>query len=111
MNYLFLRFRMNILFRKLNKYFQSSDFLDGDNLDQFIHNQKDLRALYALNKLNCVSIQFASDQIYAVYRGDQADLYLIQRSELWFNRICAYILGIISSFVVQWLIRIFLQSS
>lgn len=99
---------MNILQRRLNKYFEQHHILNSDHLNEYIQDSNDERALSALADIGCVKILYTDNKINSVYRGKKADTYLMQRSELWFNRIVAYVAGIISSFLVQWLIRTFL---
>ena len=104
---MFLRIRMYLLLRKLNNEFSksNSDLISGSDLKSLSLSEKDFRTLKALAAVNAVDLDEGDDKICAVGKSDGEITYLLERSELWFNRIASFILGIITAVVIEWLIR------
>ena len=101
MKNLILRFRMyRLLTRMLNAERSGKTMLSACNLP------KDEEILSALQEANCIEIEYADNTIWFIHRGQKPRLYLIERSELWRNRIISFILGIASTLLVEAAIKI-----
>ena len=101
MKNLILRYKMyRLLAKMLDAERSGKTMLSACNLP------KDEEILSALQEANCIKIDYADDRIWFIMRGEKPRLYLIERSELWVNRIISFILGIASTLIVEAAIRI-----
>lgn len=101
MKNLILRFRMyRLLTKMLDAERSGKTMLSACNLP------KDEEILSALQEANCIKIDYADDRIWFIMRGENPRLYLIERSELWANRIISFILGIASALLIEVAIKI-----
>lgn len=102
-----LRIRMFLLLKKLTRIFEetSKDAIEGEAFKNLSLTNKEVRALKALAAQNAVVLDYGYDEICAVGRSDGEITYLLKRSELWFNRVVSFVLGILTAVIVEWLIR------
>lgn len=102
-----LRIRMFLLLKKLTRIFEETDndVIEGKEFKNLSLSRNEVRALKALAAQNAVVLDYGYDEICAVGQSDGEITYLLERSELWFNRIVSFILGILTTVAVQYLIR------
>lgn len=102
-----LRIRMFLLLKKLTRIFEETDndVIEGKEFKNLSLTRNEMRALKALAAQNAVILDYSYDEICAVGQSDGEITYLLERSELWFNRIVSFILGILTTVAVQYLIR------
>lgn len=101
MKNLILRFRM---YRLLTKMLDAER--SGKTMLSVCNLSKDKGILFALQEANCIKIDYADNKIRFIRRGEKPRLYLIERSELWVNRIISFILGIASALLIEVAIKI-----
>lgn len=101
MKNLILRYKMyRLLTKMLDAERSGKTMLSACNLP------KDKEILSALQEANCIEIEYADNTIWFIHHGQKPRLYLIERSELWVNRIISFILGIASTLLVEAAIKI-----
>lgn len=98
-----MRFKMYCMMKKLDRF--EDDYLSGDEIAPFIKTAKDRRALRALKAIGAVKLEYADDEICAIIRHKVGILYELERSDLWFARIISFVLGVMSSIAVEYVIR------
>ena len=93
---------MRSLLKKLNNaYYNNEDLLS------VCHLPSDLKTLVALEQANCISIRKAwGGTIVGIKLGNSSEIYLIERSELWLNRILSYIAGIVTAVIVPFIAQL-----
>lgn len=101
MKNLILRFKMYRLLTRMLDAEQS-----GNTMLSVCNLPKDKETLSALQEANCIEIKYADNKIWFIHRGEKPRLYLIERVELWRNRIISFILGIASTLLVEAAIKI-----
>ena len=101
MKNLILRYKM---YRLLTKMLDAER--SGNTMLSVCNLPKDEEILSALQEANCIEIEYADNTIWFIHRGQKPRLYLIERSELWVNRIISFILGIASALLIEVAIKI-----
>ena len=104
MNGLRVRIRMGKLLKKMNRIFDEKDIISGEDLSKFLSSPLNRRAVSALEQSGCIKSYSADDQIDVIVPGDQSAIYVVERAELWLNRIISFTAGIASTLIVQWLL-------
>lgn len=96
-----LRIRMFFLLRKLDALFaEHDDYLDGQILGDILSDPGQKKALDALIRVKAVAADIGDDRIVALAPSPDRILYDLYRSDLWWNRIVSFILGIASTLIV-----------
>lgn len=102
-----LRLRMYLLFHKLEALFAANDdYLDRSQISDIISSPKWREALVALSECDAIDIDYGDSEIYAVSLSDGYVRYLLNRSDLWWNRIIAFISGVATTLIVQLIMRL-----
>ena len=96
------RYKMNRLLKRFkHAYYNNDDLMNVCDLDN------DMETIAALEQYDCIKVRRAmGGHVYFISLGDRSEIYSIERSELWFNRIVSYIAGIISAIIVPLLISL-----
>lgn len=96
------RYKMNRLLKRFkHAYYNNDDLLNVCDL------YNDMETIAALEQYDCIKVRRAmGGHVYSITLGDKSEIYSIERSELWFNRIVSYIAGIISAIIVPLLISL-----
>lgn len=105
MNGLIIRIKMDKLLKKMNSSFDNGKPISGEELSKLLSNRSNVHAIKALSQAGCIKLHYASGKIYQIVPGSNSALYRVERAELWFNRVLSFAAGIISTLIVQWLIR------
>lgn len=102
------RIVMFFLMRKIDSRLMLFDDypLDKSEIVDLTDTPYKKKCLYALRDAGAIELDIGDNQIIGIARGKQGHLYLLNRSELWANRIASYIAGIISGLLVAYLIRL-----
>ena len=64
-----------------------------------------LKALRALDNLECLNVRFREGKPWFIGRTPKTTVYLLERSELWINRIGGFVLGFLSGLALAWLTK------
>lgn len=94
-----LRYRMKKIISMLEK---------EQNIFPLLQNKKYLKAFKALEVNSYVQGFYVDncDIPYHVALGTKGPIYLLERSELWMNRIAGFICGILTSVIVGYLLKL-----
>ncbi len=78
-----------------------SDVISGDDLSTICHTFKQLKVLHALEAGEYIRCSYCDGSIYPhmICYQIQGSLYLLERTELWINRIISFILGILTALI------------
>lgn len=95
---MFMRFKM----RSALKTIKASGVIASDE----IISSFDPDVLSALEANNCIDIQCADNGPYCIYYRNEAINYILARSEVWTNRVLGFLLGVISSLVVKFILSL-----
>lgn len=107
-----MRIKMRICLHSLEKlWYENNDFISGQAALKFSSTPSKLKTLKALQSAGCAILYCAdnSNRPYAIGEGENSALYIVERSEIWMNRIVGYIAGILTSVAAHYIIQ-FLQS-
>jgi len=100
------RFKMFRMLSKLDTLFDRHDgILSGDQIDPFVSSVKKMATLRRLSDAGAVKLTFYSNELLSIRRLPGASLYLLERSELWVNRIAGFIVGVATAVVAELIIR------
>ena len=93
---------MRSLLKKLNNaYYNNEDLLSVCNFPS------DLKTLVALEQANCISIRKAwGGTIVGIDLGNSSEIYLVERSEIWVNRIISFIAGVATAVIVPFIVQL-----
>lgn len=90
--------------RRCIKLLESNDgSLSHDQLCQLWSDKSTQTALSILDHKGYVSILFADDEPYSIALTGSGSLYLVERSELWLNRVVSFFAGVASTVLAAWL--------
>ncbi len=99
MHNLMMRFKIHKALKTINKYWLAQIDL------KTVLSDIDESTLSAIEQYECIRIDKTwGGHIIEIYPGPKSQIYSINRSELWFNRICSYIFGIISGVMISYII-------
>ena len=103
-----LRWQMASMLKRLQKAWGVDTDLDNKTIETLCKTDNDLNVLRALENCGCVKLRFPFGHSipYSIMRGERSEIYLIERSELWTNRVFSFILGIASTLIVEVAIKI-----
>lgn len=106
---MFLRSRMFFLLKRIDRAFTADESGDDDaypRLMQYLYSRPSLKpVIYALAEVDAVRIDEGDNGHYDLSRGNRSRLYFLERSELWVNRILAFIAGIGATLFTELIIR------
>lgn len=112
MNGIIMRIRMRRCLNDLEKiWLESNDTVIGGAALEFSDTHAKLKVLKALQSAGCVTLSCLdnSSRPYAIRPGEKSSLYVLERSELWLNRIISFIAGILTTMAAHYMIQ-FLSS-
>lgn len=113
MNGFILRLKMRRCLHKLEKqWYLNNDFITGESALQFSNTMSKLKTLKALQAAECVSLSYAdnSNRPYAISEGAKSSVYVLERHEIWTNRLWGFLAGILTSVAAHYIIQ-FLQTT
>lgn len=94
-----LRFKMHRIVRTLDRSGVAA-------IKKYLDNPKFQKALHALDELDVISLQTAwGGDIVDVFAGGHQMRYILERQEVWINRILGFAFGVFSSIIVQMAIK------
>ena len=103
-----LRFKMYFLLRKIDRALDEEELGDESAYPQLMKTlrlKKNRRALLALRDVDAIVIDYGDNGFFEIGRGSRSRIYFLERSELWVNRIMAFLSGVATAVIVEWLIR------
>lgn len=102
-----LRWQMSYMLRRLQKAWGVDTVLSNQAIESLCKTDNDIKVLRALENCGCVKLSFPFGHSipYSIKRGERSEIYLIERSELWANRVFSFIIGIASTLIVEAAIR------
>lgn len=109
---IFTRIKMHHCLNKLETlWYKCNDCIAGDAAMYFSRSKSSLKTLRALESAQCVSLSYAdnSNRPFMICPGEQSSLYVLERSEVWLNRVISFIAGILTTVAAQYIID-FLRS-
>ncbi|WP_458457509.1 hypothetical protein [Pseudobutyrivibrio sp.] len=99
MKWFVIRNRINKLLKKLDTFWKSHSSIDSLSL-----SDQELETLMIMEQMNLIECKRAmGGAIYDIKRGSQSQIYSLERSELWFNRIAGFIAGLLSGLTIQFI--------
>lgn len=94
-----IRYRMKKLINLLENN-------NHDDVYELIKSPKYAKALYALSDIGCVSVVKAwGGNILSINLLEHYATYQLERFEVWLNRVLGFTFGVVSSLIVQFLIK------
>lgn len=92
---MFKRYKLHRALKYIEKFWNGKISLES------VLNEIDTVTLTRLEQLQCIKLNKTLSGIYDINQGPKSTLYTLERSELWFNRICSYVFGIISGLIIS----------
>lgn len=105
-----MRFEMFRTMRYIERYLidhPDRPVITGDALRAIYSTRSRQRALHALAARNCVNLHFSDDELRAITISREGWLYLLDRTDLWFDRIVTFFAGVSAPLLVQFILRLF----
>lgn len=109
---IFMRIKMRHCLNMLETlWYKNNDCIAGEATIYFSSTKSRLKTLRALDSAQCVSLSYAdnSNRPFMICPGERSSLYVLERSELWLNRVISFIAGILTSVAAHYIIE-FLRS-
>lgn len=93
--------------RRCIRLLESNDgSLSHEQLRQLWSDKSTKTALSILDYNGYISILFADDEPFSIALTGSGSLYLVERSELWLNRVVSFFIGVASTVLATLLITL-----
>ncbi len=105
-----MRIKMRFCLNKIEKlcFNDETGVISGNDVNKLCSTPKKLKTLLALEASECIRITWADgyNRPLCIREGKRASLYVLERSEIWFNRFLGFIAGILTTILADFVINL-----
>lgn len=106
MKSLIARFKMFRMLSELDALFIRHDgYLSGDQIKPFVSTDEKRATLYRLSDAGTVKLTYYDNELFSIGKCSRGTLYLLERSEIWTNRLLGFASGVLTAVIAELIIR------